>query len=304
MNYTNKANLPAPLVSAITNDKYDYAAAGDISATGAVMPPIIRELTRRHNDELTEDVSNRIWPLIGDIGHTILERSGADNVIQEERMSMELHGWTVTGKVDLIAEHAGAYSIQDWKFTSVWAVKDMKPEWEQQLNIYAALAAANGFHISKLQIVAILRDWSKLRAAREPDYPQVGVVVRDVPLWSPGKQAGYLSARVLLHQQARVMPDDELLLCTEEERWRKPDVWAVKKKGNKRALRLFTDSNEATHYAQYNAGKDSYEIEHRPGEDTRCLHYCGVKQFCSYGRTLNDDTDGREDAGGPAAISV
>jgi len=283
MNYTNEANLPAPFVSAVINDKYDYAAAGDLSATGAILPPRIRELTRRHNNELTEDVSDRVWMLIGDIGHTILERSGADNVIQEERLSTELHGWTVTGKVDLIAEHAGAYSIQDWKFTSVWAVKDMKPEWEQQLNIYAALAAANGFHISKLQIVAILRDWSKLRAAREKDYPQVGVVVRDVPLWLPGKQAGYLSERVLLHQAAQHMADDDLPLCTEEERWRKPDVWAVKKKGGKRALKLFDSDISAQIYRNADA---NLTVEHRPGEDSRCLHYCAVKEFCSYGKTL------------------
>ncbi len=159
----------------------------------------------------------------------------------------------------------------------------MKPEWEQQLNIYAALAAANGFKITKLQIVAILRDWSKLRAARELDYPQVGVVVREVPVWSPGRQAGYLSERVLLHQKARTLSDDDLPLCTEEERWRKPDKYAVKKKGGKRALRLFDTRDEATDFAILNSGT---EIEHRPGEDTRCLHYCAVKEFCSYGRTL------------------
>jgi len=288
MNYTNEANLPAPLVSALTNDQYDYAAAGDISATALINPPRINQLMKRHSQEITEDVSERIWMLIGNIGHTILERSGADNVIQEERLSTELHGWTVTGKVDLIAEHAGAYSIQDWKFTSVWAVKDMKPEWEQQLNIYAALAAANGFHITKLQIVAILRDWSKLRAAREKDYPQVGVVVRDVPLWSPGKQAGYLSERVLLHQQARALPDDELPLCTLEERWRKPDVWAVKKKGNKRALSggLQTSMDSARAFAAAAFNQGATEIEHRPGEDVRCLNYCAVKSWCLYGKTL------------------
>ncbi len=289
MNYTNEANLPAPLVSALISDKYDYAAAGDISATALINPPRINQLMKRHSEEITEDVSDRIWMLIGDIGHTILERSGADNVIQEERMSMELHGWTVTGKVDLIAEiDTGGYSIQDWKFTSVWAVKDMKPEWDQQLNIYTALAAANGFRISKLQIVAILRDWSKMRAAREPDYPQVGVVVRDVPLWSPGKQAEYLSERVLLHQAARHMADDELPLCTEEERWHKPDVWAVKKKGGKRAIPggLCATPQSAREVASQAQGRVVMEIEHRPGEDTRCLHYCAVKNFCSYGKTL------------------
>lgn len=284
MNYTNEANLPAPLVSALIKDKYDYSAAGDISATGVIMPPRIRELMRRHGDELTEDVSDMIWRLIGDIGHTILERSGADKVIQEKRMRVRLHGWSVTGKIDLIAEAGSGYTISDWKFTSVWAIKDAKPEWESQLNIYAALAAANGFKITKLEIVALLRDWSKLRARREPDYPQVGVVVREVPLWSPGKQADYLNERVLIHQESRKLPDDELPLCTPDERWRKPDVWAVKKKGNKRAVKLFETNADAAEMLRAMDG--NFEVEHRPGEDTRCLNYCAVKESCSYGKNL------------------
>ncbi len=288
MNYTNNANLPAPLVAALTNDQYDYANAGDISATGLIQPPRMRELMRRHSAELTEDVSERIWMLIGNIGHAILERSGADNVLQEERLGLRLHGWDVTGKIDLIREHAGfsSYAISDWKFTSVWAVKDEKPEWTEQLNVYAAIACANGFNISRLQIVAILRDWSKLKAARDEDYPPVGVVVREVPLWSEGKQAEYLSRRVLLHQAAQRMADDDLPMCTEEERWRKPDVWAVKKPGNKRAVPggLHASLEAAQAFAATISAHGP--IEHRPGEDTRCLHYCAVKNWCQYGRTL------------------
>ncbi len=184
--------------------------------------------------------------------------------------------------------------LTDYKFTSVWAIKDSKEEWEEQLNLYALLYRHNGFEVTKARIVAVLRDWSKLKASREPDYPQVGVVVREVPLWTVEAQEMFLSIRVLQHQKAEYLADDDLPMCTPEERWHKPDVWAVKKKGGKRAISggLFdsligASALVASENDRWN-GVKGLEIEHRPGEDTRCLHYCAVKEFCSYGRTLHE----------------
>ena len=285
MNYTNTSNLPQPLVSAIQFSDYDKV--GDISVTGLIQPPRISQLTKRHNNEITEDVSEGIWRLIGSIGHKILERADTDNHLSEERLQMysgDPDGWMVSGKADLLAPDM---TLSDYKFTSVWAIKDAKIEWEQQLNLYALLYRINGFSVERARIVAVLRDWSKLKASREPEYPQVGVVVREVPLWPALLQEEFLSDRVSIHQQAEKLADDNLPLCTEEERWHKPDVWAVKKNGGKRAIPggLHTSMESArTAIATTNAG--SYEIEYRPGEDTRCLHYCALKQFCSYGKTL------------------
>ena len=49
------------------------------------------------------------------------------------------------------------------------------------------------------------------------------------------------------HQEARVLFDleNDLGLCTDEERWKKNDTWAVKKKGQKRALRVLNSEEEA-----------------------------------------------------------
>jgi hypothetical protein len=288
MELTNNAGLPAPLVSALTVDNYDYANTGDLSVTSAIMPPKIRQLLKRHKDEITEDVSERIWRVVGDIAAGILERAGDNNVFKEERLSMRLHGWTITGKVDLMFNAKDdTYAIDDYKFVSVWSVKDAKPEWEAQLNLYALLARANSFNIKQLRIIAILRDWSKPRAAREPDYPQAGVVVRKVPLWSEEKAASYLSERVLAHQAAEKLADDDIPLCTDEERWKRPDSYAVKKKGNKRALRLFDTHAEAEAMSTSLGGNGAYyEIELRPGAYVRCEQYCPVRSWCVFGRLL------------------
>ena len=284
MKITNNANLPAPLVSALLYDRYDYDKAGDISTTAAIMPPRLRQLLKRHRDEITEDISERIWRVVGDVGHGIIERAGDDNVFREERLTLRLHGWLVTGKVDLMFNtKEETYAIDDYKFTSVWAAKDAKPEWEAQLNIYALLARANNFDVKQLRIINILRDWSKSRAGREPEYPQAGVVVREVPVWTEEKQAAYLSERVLAHQNAEKLADDDLPLCTDQERWKKPDVWAVKKKGNKRAQKLFETEHDAVEMLR---GFTDLIVEKRPGSYPRCESYCAVKQFCSFGRTL------------------
>ncbi len=297
MNYTNKANLPQPLVSAIRFSDYDQV--GDISVTGLILPPRIRQLERRHGEEITVDVADEIWRLIGSIGHKILERADTDNHLAEERLVMQVGDWTVSGKADLLDSDM---TLSDYKFTSVWAIKDTKKEWEEQLNLYALLYEKNGFLVRAARIIAVLRDWSKMKASREPEYPQVGVVVRTVQLWSPEAQQYFLNMRVKAHQEAEKLDDDDLPLCTEEERWHKPDTYAVMKKGNKRATKLFETHADAAEMIRAMAGP--FEVVRRDGEDTRCLHYCAVKQFCSYGRTLDDDTDGRKDAGGTQAVSV
>ena len=119
MRYTNKANLPEPMVKALTFDDYDYDKAGDISITGLITPPRIRQLMKRHDDEIVVDVSDRIWLLLGNSVHIILERMQLKNVLQEERLSTEIKGWQVTGKPDLLDQMA---ALTDYKVTSTWSV--------------------------------------------------------------------------------------------------------------------------------------------------------------------------------------
>jgi hypothetical protein len=275
MKITNNLGLPAPLVSAISNDQYDKV--GDISITGLVKPPRMRWLEIRHDDEIVVDASELIWRLVGSIGHAILERSDTNNHLSEERITFPVMGWVISGKPDLLSPDM---QLDDYKFTSVWAMKYAKSEWTAQLNSYAWMyRMAVGFIAAKLRITAILRDWSKMKAAREPDYPQVGMVVREVPLWSEQQQEDYIEYRIDRHQVAEKLDDDELPDCTDEERWAKPDLWAVKKKGGKRALRLFDNETAAIGFV---IGNDQLTVEHRPGsKTTRCDHYCLVKSFCN-----------------------
>jgi hypothetical protein len=269
---TNKTGLPEPIVDAIRNDTYSSGDA-DISITALLQPPRKIALERQYADQLEEDASDRIWSLLGQVIHGILERSGSSGT-REKRYSMKVSDWTVSGQIDRYFEG----TLQDYKFVTVYKVKEgVDPDYEAQLNGYAELLRQQGAPVKKLELVAILRDWSKLAARREPEtYPQSQVLVQDVPLWPPGKVEAFLNGRVLLHRQARTyLPD-----CTPAERWAKPTQFAVMKKGQPRAVRLYSQDEESLALARAASAPD-LSVQVRRGENTRCENYCSVAPFCS-----------------------
>ena len=270
MKITNKYGLPGAIVEAVKNDDYDPGDS-DITVTGLLQPPRLRALYEKHKEEIVEDASSRIWALIGQSVHTILERA-EPSAITEERLYMHMEGWKVGGKFDRMTLRVK--TLQDYKVCSVWEhIYGLKPEKEQQLNLLALLAAHNGYkEISNLEIVAIFRDWSQAKARYDKKYPQAQVARVKVKMWPVDRQVAFLRERVMLHQKAL----KELPECSEEDRWATPDKFAIMKKGRKSAIRLYTSMKEAT----ANLKQGQY-IEHRKGESKRCAMYCPVKGYCS-----------------------
>lgn len=285
MQITNRHNLPAPIVAAIT--RKPYVLVGDISVSGLIGPAQKRVLERRHSDKITEDAADLIYSLIGQIAHGILERSATDKEISEKRLVVEVNGWKVSGQADLFESlHLSGGMLSDYKTTSVYSfLYSDKPEWEKQLNLYALLFAKHGIKVKALQIVAILRDWSKRKAKKEPGYPQFGVHTIDIPVWPLAKTEAYLLERVKYHQDAEKMPDAKLPECTPEERWQSDGKWAVMKAGQKKAVRVL--ENEADAKVVKADRGPGHEIVYRPGEAIRCEDYCRVRQFCAqYAKTV------------------
>jgi hypothetical protein len=83
-----------------------------------------------------------------------------------------------------------------------------------------------------------------------------------------------LHERVSLHQNTAPEP------CTDAERWKRPDVFAVQKTGGKRALKLFTIKADAEHWLTQQSDKDKMWVEDRLGEYIRCSSYCSVSHVC------------------------
>ena len=266
---TNLHNLPAAIVAAVQNDPYD-GGRGDISCTKLIDSPQIRVLGNKHKDDVSVDVSERVWALLGQAVHTILERAGLkeEGMVVEERLYAEVNGWQVSGQVDRM--HCDLGKLSDYKVTTVYK-KNGSDGWTRQLNVLRWLAHQNGHEINQLEVIGIFRDWRKTEAERNPDYPQAAIMAIPVPLWSLDDAEEYVRERVFLHQAAS---RGEEVPCTDEDRWFSGNTYALMNTGGKRALKVSSDRSalpEPTE-GQY--------VEIRPGEWKRCLHYCDVRAFC------------------------
>lgn len=288
MKLTNILGLPESIVRAVANDPYD-SGDSNISVTGLIAPARQRALKIKHADELEEDVADRVWSLYGQIVHGILERAdmGEDEIITERRLFIERYNWRISGQFDRLILRGGN-TMQDYKFTSLWSVRDgVKPEHEAQQNIYRLMLKEHGHDVEKLQIVSILRDWSKTRAKRDANIPQKPVVVQDVDIWSDGKTEQYIKDRLIAHGNAQT----ELPECSAEERWERDSVYKVKKNNNKTAVRGHANyqTEEMAHAAAAKLSEDghTYKVEFHQGEAIRCESYCEVAQHCVQWRSLN-----------------
>lgn len=276
---TNKFSLPEALVNACHGfDKSYRHGRGDtkISVTQLINPPLIRRLIEEHFEDLEEDVSDRIWSILGSAVHAVLQHSATDEDLSEERLSTMVNGWKVSGQADLLDKDG---TLTDYKITSVWnVIKEAKTEWEVQLNLLAYLFEKAGFPVRKLQIIAILRDWSKGKAKEGNGYPEVGAKAIEISRWTTDACEKYLADRVGLHQAADALDISQIPQCSPEERWKKEDSWALMKEGNKRASKIYDNAEDATRAC---VDKNMY-VEHRPGLDVRCEDYCVVRKFCPY----------------------
>jgi hypothetical protein len=272
MKYTNKTGLPEAIAKAIENDPYN-AGSSDITVTGLIAPPRQRALMKHHEGELVEDVSDCIYRLIGKSVHSILETAGASD-LAEERLYIERAGWKIGGQFDSLTIESGI--LRDYKVTTIYSLKEgHKPEWEQQLNLLRLICKENWLVVKQLQIVTILRDWSKMEAKRNSDCPQTQVVMVDIPMWDDKQVEAWLMGRIKAHQDAR---NGSLPLCTDEDRWKTADKWAVVKIGGKRAKKLHMSEAEAASDAADSGAE--YTVEFRKGEAKRCGSYCSAAPWC------------------------
>ena len=291
---TNKLNLPQPFVDAATND-HEYTE-GRYSVTDVLGGTCEAVLKRRHDSDITEDVSQRIWALFGTAVHKVLEQAEASPTqLQEQWFSVEVQdGYRVSGIFDLYDE--ATKTVTDWKTTSVYTVLfgDFE-KWRRQTLIYCWMLERSGFEARRGEIVAILRDHSMRKAKTERDYPKhpvfrVGWEFTDEDMrWAGQYVSDWLTAVAFQEK----LPDSELEPCSPEDRWHKTDKWAVKKKGRKTAVRVYESEKDARVRAMEENKKadsnDLYYVEFREGEDTKCDSYCPVSDFCPFARAKKSD---------------
>lgn len=296
MKWTNKFNLPKPVVDAIVNDGYTKGDS-DISITGLSKPPRMRVLTKIHADEITTDVSDRISSLLGRAIHKILEEANPAGLV-ERRAYIDIDGVTISGQADVVYSDEGI--LDDYKLLPVRKANENgldADEFVAQLNSYAYLLrhgtfvepdgtkVPTGLVINKIRIVAFFRDWFQAGVAKAAKdgfyYPPAQVQVYELPLWDDGKTLLYLKERIRLHKEA----NKKLPKCTPEERWAEPDKYAVMKPGARKSIKNHFDREAAECHAAQMPGA---VVEFRPGSSKRCQRWCDVAQFCAQWKKESD----------------
>ena len=298
MKLTNEFNLPQPFVDAVTKD-YRYTDKR-YSVTSILKGTREAILQRRHDDEITSDVADMVWAIFGTAVHGILEGGEeSESQIKENKLVVDLpNGYQLSGIFDHYDDSTG--TVTDYKTASVWKIKfgcwdNWKPksneefdDWRMQTLIYCWMLRQIGFNAKRGEIVALLKDHSKTKAKINEHPP--------LPVWKIGWDFtehdfawvdSFIKGKFAEIEACEKLPDDELPLCSEKDRWARPGKYAVMKKGRKSAVRLYDDKGDAYQRAageNRNASGEPFYVEYRPGSDPKCQDYCSACEFCTYWR--------------------
>jgi hypothetical protein len=309
--FYSPAPLPQPIFDLLKGDEYDKQ--GDWSVTGLIGSPRVAQLKSRHEEKVSENVMNRMFAVRGNIMHKALAAVKTKNAVVEERFMIDILGRKVSMKADYVWPYKpGKFQIIDMKDPSRYVVKPAqngawynntewlchtdRDDWEKQLNCYAYGMRIRGFDVDSLMIAAMLRDWSftemkRSQASGRNDYPPHEVIMIPIKLWTDSKCLEFLEQRVRLHEQAKLLSDNELPFCTQEERWADPDMFKVVTGAgtpNERAVPHggeFATKAEAIQFNNQRMAKKpdkASTIVFKPAESKRCERgYCPISEFCN-----------------------
>ena len=281
---TNKYNLPQPFVDAVTRE-YTYKDK-QYSVTSLLKGTREAILLRRHHNKIVKDVADMSNLIFGTAVHSVFENTKDDFfLLKENKVVLDMpNGYKLSGIFDLY--DFALQKITDWKTAAVW--KYIYKDWEdyrKQVLIYCYMQQQKGLPATEGEIIALFKDFSKTKAKRESNYPQHPVhkigwkfkdeEIADIEAW--------LIAKFKEIEEQEKLLDNELILCTPEERWADPTTYAVMKYGNKRAVKVYEVKIEAYNRAT-ELGLDYY-VEERQGIDKKCSEYCDCCDFCDYYQT-------------------
>lgn len=280
---TNKLALPEVFIKWASDDNEHRPVDNRFSVTELLKP--IREiaLTRSHYDEIERDVADAIPSLFGTAVHKILEDTAPkeEGVFTEYKVEAAFGDCIVSGRIDLL--DLNRCEISDYKTTSASKVmKNDFDDWDKQNLAYALLVfMVTGKIVRRIRNYVLMKDWSKVKAASNPNYPQSAIYIheRDVADSDLDGIRDWIWKRLAEIKDVLSHPESALPECTDEEKWYTGTKYAAMKNGRKTAVKVFDSYDEAITYASDNG----LYLENRPGEYLKCKLYCDCCRFCKKG---------------------
>jgi len=281
--------LPRIFFEGIKHDTYTGDRdKRDFSCTELLRTPKQFHLLQRHYDEIVIPASTHIFAMLGTALHYYLQSIDIPDTIQEERISTNINGQILDGALDIYwikQQH-----LQDVKVTPVWSFvyKNQYPDWEKQLNTYAYLCRQEKkYLIKRLSIVALYRDWRPSELKKYLTYPEHNYDAIEFDVWDTEKVKKYLQDRIALMCSYKNDADDDIPICDIQDRWQKPDEWAIYKgKKRDRAVKVvhttYDDAMKWVHDHPRPENKAQYEIIKRESIPLKCIEYCKVNKYCNF----------------------
>lgn len=306
-----------PLKHAMEEYTKGYSNMGaDYSVTTLIQPPQLVQLTKRYAEQINvqkkkkrKDWEQLLASFMGTAVHNSLEWNlrryitthpdykfndkTKTGYLLERRLWDRIADRKISGQFDVYFNSM----LYDWKVTKVWkAIYGDYTDWEEQLNLYAYFCSIHDIFIKDLFIVLWMKDWDKNKMYQQ-DYPKEPIKLIKLSLWPPEKQHNRFIELIEIQKANEDLPDNKLQQCSVKDRWAKPDLYAVMKKGQKRAKRVsgMTSPKIANEYIAKQKDKDQLYIQFRKGESLRCEKFCDAKDFCHQYKVMVTAESGGED---------
>ena len=272
MKLTNKYGYTESEVQAVAA-MLERPTKGVYRVTELIGPPLRRHLLYTQWDNITADVDDFFWALLGTSYHAMMSgQIGKVGAETETRWSTQIDGAMVTGCADLCEGD----TIKDFKLSRVISLKYEKKEWVYQLNMYRALRfICDNKTTTRLSIQLRFRDWTMQEYTRDPEnYPPSKAWEIELPVMPHPDIMDYIQGRLNIHKAV-----DGTVPCTEDERWTRGSVWVVKKPESTRAWRTYADKTEADKVCGEHPGMT---CTYREGTSLACEHYCLARFVCPF----------------------
>lgn len=300
MKYTNNKNLSPLMASMIERSMRRYSSGdSDYSTTKLIDPPKKIYLEKRHDDEIEVDVSSMIAAFFGNAMHDYLEGLAPEGSLVEKRLFAEVDGVIISGQIDIVTPEC---MVGDYKTCKVWAISysETYEKWEQQLNINAWLlknGKTRNDYFGQTLINDLLKNkglnetafieyflvnWEEANAGVKSSYPQSQQGRWECKLWPEEEQLNFIKERIIIHEETK----KNLPLCSDKERWKRPDTHKLKKNGRKTSLKNESNLEDLIEWGSKKGfirnGKPIHPhyFDFVRGDYIRCMKYCNPSKFC------------------------